>query len=87
MKNPWTIVAIVALVLIGGSVWYSNIVNDRNNEGITLSPHFKGNADSAVKLVEYSDFQCPACASFQPAVEEIMTEFRKAKEEVGNQLF
>lgn len=75
MKNPWTIVGIVALVLIGGSVWYSNIVSDRNNEGITLTPHLKGNVDSVIKLVEYSDFQCPACASFQPAIEEIMTEY------------
>lgn len=75
MKNPWTIVGVVALVLIAGSVWYSSIVSAKNNEGIIFSPHIKGNAEAVVKLVEYSDFQCPACASFQPALEEIMTEY------------
>lgn len=75
MKNPWTIVGIVALVLVGGSVWYSSLVSDKNNEGITFTSHVKGNAEAVTKLVEYSDFQCPACASFQPAIEEIMTEY------------
>ena len=34
----------------------------------TISPtdHVKGKTDSKVVLVEYGDFQCPACAAFQP---------------------
>ena len=75
MKNPWTIVGIVALVLIGGSIWYSNAVSAKNNEGITFSPHLKGDSEASVKLVEYSDLQCPACASFQPILEQIINEF------------
>jgi protein-disulfide isomerase len=75
MKNPWTIVGIVALVLIGGSIWYSGVVSAKNNEGITFTSHIKGNAEAVTKLVEYSDFQCPSCASFQPALQEIMTEY------------
>lgn len=75
MKNPWTIVLIIAVVLIGGSVWYSGTVSEKNNEGITFTPHTKGNPDAAVTLTEYSDLQCPACASFQPILAEVMTEF------------
>ncbi len=75
MKNPWTVVGILALVLIGGSIWYSSIVGAKNNENITFSSHVKGNSEAAVKLVEYSDFQCPACTSFQLALQEIMAEY------------
>jgi protein-disulfide isomerase len=75
MKNPWVIIGLLAAVLIGGSVWYSSHVSERNNVGVELTAHVKGNTESSVKLVEYSDFQCPACASFQPALERIMTEF------------
>lgn len=34
----------------------------------------RGNASSTVTLVEYSDFQCPACAAYFPIVERIFAE-------------
>jgi protein-disulfide isomerase len=75
MKNPWVIVGLIAVVLIGGSVWYSNEVAKKNNEGVVVSDHVKGNPQAAVTLVEYSDFQCPACASFQPVLTEILAAY------------
>lgn len=63
------------VVLIGGSVWYSSTVGAKNNEGITFTSHVKGGENAAVTLVEYSDFQCPACGSFQPILKEVMAEF------------
>ena len=74
-KNPWAIIGIVAVVLVGGSIWYSGTVAEKNNEGITFSPHIKGNPEATVTLAEYSDFQCPACASFHPVVIDVMEEF------------
>lgn len=75
LKNPWVIIGLLAVVLFGGSIWYSGQVSEKNNEGVTITTHIKGNSEATVKLVEYSDFQCPACASFQPAIEQIMNEF------------
>ena len=75
MKNPWIIIAVIAVVLIGGSIWYSGTVAEKNNEGITFTPHIKGNETATVTLTEYSDFQCPACASFHPVVADVMEEF------------
>ena len=75
MKNPWVVIGIIAVVLFGGAYWYSSTVTEKNNEGVSLQAHIKGNADAPVTLVEYSDFQCPACAAFQPVIEEILATY------------
>ena len=75
MKNPWLIVGVIAVVLIGGSIWYSGAVSERNNEGVTFSPNVKGNPEAVVTLTKYSDLQCPACASFVPVVNDILSEY------------
>jgi protein-disulfide isomerase len=42
---------------------------------LTAEDQIKGNPESDVILIEYSDFQCPACASYYYLVEEILDEF------------
>ena len=72
MKNPWVAVGILAVVLIGGSIAYAQYVGSKANEGVEVREHVKGNPDAEVVLVEYSDFECPACAAFHPTVKLIM---------------
>jgi protein-disulfide isomerase len=35
----------------------------------------KGNLEASVVVMEYSDFQCPACRSYYPMVRQLITEF------------
>ena len=35
----------------------------------------KGNQEAKVVLMEYSDFQCPACRSYYPILKQLSTEF------------
>jgi protein-disulfide isomerase len=75
MKNPWVIIGILTVVLFGGALLLSGQSNERNNEGVTVTSHIKGNPDAEVTLVEFSDFSCPACRSFQPVLAEAMEQF------------
>lgn len=75
MKNPWVVVGIIMVVLFGGAIWYANVAAEKSNEGVTEVEHIKGNVDAPVTLVEYSDFQCPACAAFQPVLKEILATY------------
>lgn len=44
-------------------------------DGITTADWVKGNAESKVTIVEYSDLQCPACKARLPLIKKIMDEF------------
>lgn len=75
MKNPWVIIGVITALLLGGAIWYSGVAAENNNVGIEILEHVKGNAEASVTLIEYSDFECPACASVQPILEGVMDEY------------
>jgi len=75
MKNPWVIIGIITVLLFGGAIWFSGVSTEKNNEGVELLQHIKGNSEATVTLVEYSDFQCPACGAFQPILEGVINDY------------
>jgi protein-disulfide isomerase len=75
MKNPWVLIALLVVVLVSGSVWYSNKVGATYNDGVVVTPHITGNENATITLTEYSDFECPACGQFQPMVTEILSKY------------
>lgn len=38
---------------------------------ITSADHTRGNSAAKVTLIEYGDFQCPACGEYEPIVEQL----------------
>lgn len=44
-------------------------------DALAENDHVKGVRDAKTILIEYSDFQCPACAAYQPMVKQIAQDF------------
>lgn len=45
-------------------------------ELITSDTPITGNASASAYLVEFSDFQCPACKAFKPSVDEVLAKYQ-----------
>jgi protein-disulfide isomerase len=75
MKNPWIIIGAITIVLFGGAIWFSSNASEKNNEGVFIQENVKGSEDAKVTLTEFSDLQCPACASFEPALQGVLAEY------------
>ena len=79
----WIGVAVGIAVIIGGAVW---MVGQQEQDGsppagggsgaaaVAESDWVKGSRQAKATLIEYGDFQCPACRAFQPVVAELSAE-------------
>lgn len=43
---------------------------------VSNDDHIKGNKNAPVTLIEYSDFQCPYCGSFEPTLDTVMAKYK-----------
>lgn len=78
------IIGLSLLILIGGVVIVSSQQSSPRIDTATLSEELaisaadwsKGPDDAKATLVEYSDFQCPACASYFPLLKRAADDFK-----------
>ncbi len=81
MKNKIILWAIIAVVVIGSIFGIVKLASKSQTPGsdnlaITISAinddeNIKGDKEALATLIEYSDFQCPACASYYPIVKKV----------------
>lgn len=72
-------VGMIAFINTSGSARSSSVAAPAVDVGARQGEWIRGGALSALELVEYSDFQCPACAANEPRL-------RKLFEKYGNRI-
>ncbi len=73
LKKYWWAIALVALFIVLYSVFFSG--SKVEYAELNIDPHLQGNPESSVVLVEFSDFQCPACGLAFPLVKDILAKY------------
>lgn len=81
--NNFTIFVIALVVGLGGLVWWASTLNSspelsfsaQEAQALTADDHIAGNANAQVVLMEYLDFECPACAAYHPVIEEVKAQY------------
>ncbi|OGC46169.1 hypothetical protein A3F07_02395 [candidate division WWE3 bacterium RIFCSPHIGHO2_12_FULL_38_15] len=72
-----TILVFLGIIVLGqNKPPISPVLTEVSDEQL-YAPHsyFLGNEDAATVLVEFSDFQCPACAAFHPVVKGLAQKY------------
>lgn len=77
----WSIfVIVIALIVWGLAVAMKKSANTPGGlnlgtpAAVTDTDHVMGSADAPVTLIEYSDFQCPACEMYYPLVTKLLSD-------------
>ena len=87
-KKAWIIFVVICVAVLGGMVALSRgnqidvskvdetriIAANESNGGI--ADHVFGKTDSKVLLIEYGDFQCPACGSAYSNIKDITEQYK-----------
>ncbi len=74
-----TVVVIVAGAMSSGSNASSSSATTgfvaTTAAAITSTDHVIGNPNAKVSLIEYGDFECPACGAYEPLVQQLINNF------------
>lgn len=72
-KRFLAIIGVIIVLFIG----FLFLRGDGGGGSTTAEPtnHVKGAGTSGVTLLEYGDFQCPACAAYYPAIENLVASY------------
>ncbi len=67
---------VLAVFVILAGVYFFNSVSKIGTVAepapVSLDDHIRGGTQAKVVLVEYGDFQCPACGAYEPIVENLL---------------
>jgi protein-disulfide isomerase len=73
----------IVIVVLGGILFMMSRVNPAGNSApagdlrtsVSESDWSTGPSDATVTIVEYSDFQCPACRSYSPVLKSVLDDY------------
>jgi protein-disulfide isomerase len=77
----WAGTITLILVALGGLMWLVSQPTTTKSESITVAPVSQqditeGPKDAKITLIEYADFQCPACSAYHPIITQLLEEYK-----------
>lgn len=73
-KKFWAIVGVIILVFVGFLVLRNDGTDTSTASSSEPTNHVIGNG-TKVTLVEYGDFQCPACSGYAPVMKQVIEKY------------
>ena len=70
-KHKWAMITIIVLFILG--IWW--FATRATYPDIYTPKPLAGNSDATVKIVEFSDFQCPWCGKAYPVITQILKNY------------
>ena len=76
------LVSFIVLIVVILFAYYfyatSNVNKTPVNIEVNATDHVRGNMASNITLVEFGDFQCPACGAWETVVEDVVKKYENA---------
>ncbi|GAC1391703.1 MAG: thioredoxin domain-containing protein [Candidatus Saccharimonadales bacterium] len=75
MNNRFVIVVAALLILFGGAFYltkHKTTKNSGSTSNVQPSSHIQGTGSKNVTLIEYGDYECPACAAYYPLLKQMV---------------
>lgn len=69
------VLAAIAAAFLSGGVSPKPAFRATTVPAITGNDRVRGNTQAAVSLIEYGDFECPACAQYQPILAQLLAQY------------
>lgn len=73
-KRFLIILAVIAVVFVG-FLWFSNSKEAEAPNSGQATNHTIGAGNKKVTLIEYGDFECPACGAYYPIIEQVKQKY------------
>lgn len=72
-------IVIVIILFFAGLIWLGS-QQDKGSvapttDAVTATDHVTGNPDGPVTLIEYADYQCPACGAYYPVTKQLLATY------------
>jgi protein-disulfide isomerase len=75
-KQFWAVLAVIALAFVGVIIFTGNKDSGSTASNTAPTNHVEGSTSTGVKLVEYGDYQCPACGQYYQAVKDTSEKYK-----------
>lgn len=80
MNNRFAVVVVALILAFIGIIFISKDKKadapTTNNQEIRATEHKQGAGNKGVTLIEYGDFECPACGAYYPLVKQVKEKYK-----------